>query len=202
MLNWTQSPNAEQLHTVCTLIFEKLLNGMRKDDILSSKQLNFKIRELQFNMPQGIRFLIQKELSNKEYCAEHNFIFNYKIKNKEVEFIGDIDLLIKNDDNTYSIIDFKTNANIEKSKENYYAQLYLYKKAIEFQGLKVKSAQILSLNHNGYFNSIFLENEEEVKDLFDKNLELAIECLETQNSIQKDINNKNCQTCEYNYICS
>lgn len=143
-----------------------------------------------------------QNLSNKEYCAEHNFIFNYKIKNKEVEFIGDIDLLIKNDDNTYSIIDFKTNANIEKSKENYYAQLYLYKKAIEFQGLKVKSAQILSLNHNGYFNSIFLENEEEVKDLFDKNLELAIECLETQNSIQKDINNKNCQTCEYNYICS
>lgn len=68
LLNWTQSPNAEQLHTVCTLIFEKLLNGMRKDDILSSKQLNFKIRELQFNMPQGIRFLIQKELSNKEYC--------------------------------------------------------------------------------------------------------------------------------------
>ncbi|MBQ9788439.1 MAG: DEAD/DEAH box helicase [Lentisphaeria bacterium] len=70
LLNWTQNPDTKQLRTVCNLIFENLLNGTRKDDIYSSKQLNFKIRELQFNMPNGILTLIQKELSNKEYCKD------------------------------------------------------------------------------------------------------------------------------------
>ncbi len=142
-----------------------------------------------------------QNLSNKEYCAEHNFIFNYQIGNKEVEFVGDIDLLVKNDDNTYSIIDFKTNANIEKSKENYYSQLYLYKKAIEAQGLKVKSAEILSLNTNGYFNSIQLENEEKIKEIFDTNLQKSIEYIEAEKATKKDTNNNNCENCEYNYIC-
>ena len=143
-----------------------------------------------------------QSLANKEYIAEHNFNFIYKIEDKEIEFNGDIDLLVKNDDNTYSIIDFKTNANIDKEKENYYAQLYLYKKAIEAQGLKVKSAEILSLNDNGAFNSFYFENENKIKQEFEENIKLAIECFEQEKTVKCNLESKKCAFCEYNYICS
>ena len=143
------------------------------------------------------------QLKNKEYTAEHNFKFIYELENNSVEFMGDIDLLVKNEDNTFSIIDFKTNANIEKDKDNYYFQLYLYKKAIESQGLKVKSAEILSLNNNGFFDSILLPNEIEIQKSFENILLDSIKYFNIENII-KDNNqqNKNCKYCEYNYICN
>lgn len=70
LLNWNQNPNSTQLQKVCSLVFDKLLNKIGKDDIFSAKQLNFKIRELQYNMPRGISILIEKELNNKEHCKD------------------------------------------------------------------------------------------------------------------------------------
>lgn len=142
-----------------------------------------------------------KNLINKEFTAEYNFQFDYKLKEKNVAFNGDIDLLVKNEDNTFSIVDFKTNTNIEKEKELYYSQLYLYKKAIEEQGLIVKSAEILSLNNNEKNNSFYLINDEKVKEEFEKNLLNAIDYLEKEIPLEIITNSKKCEACEYNYIC-
>lgn len=140
-------------------------------------------------------------LQNEEFVAEHNFNFTYFIDNKEIEFTGDIDLLIKNKDKTYSIIDFKTNTNIDTEKENYYNQLYLYKKALEAQNLKIKSCEILSLNNNGILESFYLENEEKIKLNFEKTLHQAIKCYENENITYFDKEKNKCKFCEYNYYC-
>lgn len=142
-----------------------------------------------------------EKLSDKEYTAEYNFLFSYKIEEEKVDFTGDIDLLIKNEDNSYSIIDFKTNANIEKDKDNYYHQLYLYKKAIETQGLKVKSAEILCLNNNGNIESFYLNNEEKIKNDFEITLKSAISCLKNEKEITQTNPTEKCKYCEYNYVC-
>lgn len=140
-----------------------------------------------------------EKLKQKEFFVERHFDFIYKTTENEVRFIGDIDLLIKNTDNTYSIIDFKTNINIQADKENYYKQLYLYKKAIESEGFKVKSCAILSLNSNNTNETIELNDEPKIGEEFDRILESAIDCLKND---KKSSSTHNCKKCEYNYICN
>ena len=140
-----------------------------------------------------------EKLKQKEFFVERHFDFIYKTTKNEVRFIGDIDLLIKNTDNTYSIIDFKTNVNIQVDKENYYKQLYLYKKAIESEGFQVKSCAILSLNSNNTNETIELNDEPKIGEEFDRILESAIDCLKND---KKSSSTHNCKKCEYNYICN
>ena len=66
LLNWTNYPNANQLKTICMLIFDILMAGQRKDDIVSALQLNFKIRNMQHLMPSGISKMIKRELQNQK----------------------------------------------------------------------------------------------------------------------------------------
>lgn len=71
LLNWCNNPNPSQLKAVCALIFNQLLNKTARDElIVSADQLNFKIRELQHNMPYGISLLIKNTLKNKKYCKD------------------------------------------------------------------------------------------------------------------------------------
>lgn len=140
------------------------------------------------------------KIKNNKYFAERNFNFEYKLEDKKVEFTGDIDLLIKNPDNTYKIIDFKTNINLkEEDKLNYYKQLYLYKKALEAEGLDVKSAEILSLSGNTFNTTIQLTDEDKVATEFNTLLKNAILCLENETTTKKGTN---CQFCEYSYACN
>lgn len=76
LLQWTDNPTSAQLRNICLLIFEKLLNNTMKDDISSAKQLNYKIRELQFKMPKGISSLIEDTISNTGYCKNANEAVN------------------------------------------------------------------------------------------------------------------------------
>lgn len=68
LLCWNQFPNPAQLQTICSLIFDFLMNKQSKDDIVSSSQLNYKIRNLQHLMPNGIIRMIENELANKDFC--------------------------------------------------------------------------------------------------------------------------------------
>ena len=68
LLNWDHKPTRKQLQTICSLIFDKLLDQPPyKDGVSSAKQLNYLIRDLQINMPKGISSIIEKELHNPEY---------------------------------------------------------------------------------------------------------------------------------------
>ena len=67
-LVWKTFPNADQLKTVCHLIFDILMDKKGVEGIFSADQLNFKIRNLQYSIDDGIRNIILSELSNKKYC--------------------------------------------------------------------------------------------------------------------------------------
>lgn len=68
-----------------------------------------------------------------------NVEFEHEINNDE--YIGFIDMLIHNDDGTYSIIDFKYSNHIENYLES--PQIHLYKYYLEQEGLKVKDIGFL-----------------------------------------------------------
>ena len=68
LLCWTINPDASQLQTVCRLIFDILLDKKGSDGIYSAEQLNFKMRQLQYEIQNGVDVLIAKEFSNKKYC--------------------------------------------------------------------------------------------------------------------------------------
>lgn len=76
LLTWTQNPSSLQLQKVCSIIFEKLLDNTGQYDIVSAKQLNYKIRELQHNMPNGIFTLIDNAMKNKKNCKDANDAVN------------------------------------------------------------------------------------------------------------------------------
>ena len=138
------------------------------------------------------------KIKNSNFFAEKPFKFEYTLKDRTIEFKGDIDLLIENTDNTYSIIDFKTNSQLkEADKKIYYNQLYLYKKAMEKEGLKIKSTMIISLNENNP-STIELTDENKIEKEFNELLEAAIEHFEIgELTTQK----QNCCSCEYLYAC-
>jgi len=141
-----------------------------------------------------------QKLANETFFAERNFNFEYDLNGQKIEFSGDIDLLLKNPDETYTIIDFKTNARFEeKDKINYYKQLYLYKKAVESEGLKVTAAEIISLNDETC-GTIKLTDENKIEAEFVGLLKSAINCLETGKITSH--NSKKCKLCEYSYACT
>ena len=73
----------------------------------------------------------QKAINSKWHKGEYSF--RNRIENKIVK--GTIDLVFKDEDGTYTIVDYKTNQNIEPSI--YYNQLALYRHAIaQMLGIK------------------------------------------------------------------
>lgn len=137
----------------------------------------------------------------KEIYPERSFNFSYKLDDVNVEFSGDIDILIKNDDGTYSIIDFKTNKKIEKSLEDYYKQLYLYKTALENEGLNVTNLTIINLTEEAPKTFGLIKNDIEVaKEAFEQEVKNIL-ILSKENAIPKGLSTANCEKCGYQYLC-
>lgn len=128
--------------------------------------------------------------------SEHNFTYEYK----GASFTGDIDLVVENDDGTVSIVDFKTNKNLEKSIPDYSKQLYIYKSALENEGYKVKDTILLNLRPEGV-NEVFVSEKqlEDAKIAIDKDIESILNF--DGKTILKPEFNPYCKTCAYNYIC-
>lgn len=142
-----------------------------------------------------------QKLFKTEFLAERNFVFCYQSDENIVKFSGDIDLLVKENDGSYTIIDFKTNKEIEKSLENYYIQLYLYKIALESEGLTINSLKMINLTED---ESKVFEMDEEIlsmaKKSFDYELRELIE-FDQKNEIPAAEQKKYCKNCGYNYLC-
>ncbi len=142
-----------------------------------------------------------QKLSGMAIYPERSFNFTHNIDGKNIEFAGDIDLLIKNSDKTYSIIDFKTNKNIEKSLEDYYKQLYLYKMALSNEGFDINELKILNLTEEAA--RVFEPGHEELsqsKSVLDAEISKII-YLANNPTCQKTNNDKKCTDCGYLYIC-
>lgn len=142
--------------------------------------------------------------ANIERCEifpERNFSFVYELDGNAVEFSGDIDLLIKNTDNAYSIIDFKTNKNIEKSLPDYYKQLYLYKIALQNEGLAIKELKIVNLKENAVkIYTVEQSMEPEIKAIFDSEIKNVITSANAGIITNRELS-ENCVECGFNYIC-
>lgn len=139
-----------------------------------------------------------EKLTNETLYCEKSVDFIYKTDNKTVKFTGDIDLLIKNSDDTYSIIDFKTNKNIENSLSEYFKQLYIYKTALKEENINVKEAKLINLTEDEikeYILTSSLENE--ISTAVKKEIEELI------STTQTEIPEKTlyCKNCGYKYLC-
>lgn len=137
---------------------------------------------------------------SRGYQAEKNVSFSFELNGKNIEFSGDIDLLMENSDGTYTIIDFKTHENLEKYENEYLQQLFIYKKAAEAENKKIKEAFLINLKTDGTAKAYSLKGEEELEQQIKADVQSAIEYLENQENLQ-NINKKDCSFCEYEYIC-
>lgn len=117
----------------------------------------------------------------------------------EVSFNGDIDLLITNSDGTKTIVDFKTNKDIEKSLSFYAKQLFIYKKAIEEKGFTVKDLIILNLQENTHREILMNDSAKiagmELKDTLQKIKDTILSGKAAKNQT------KDCYLCGYKYLC-
>lgn len=141
------------------------------------------------------------KLNGKKIFAERSFNFSTEIKGNVINFSGDIDLLVQNKDGSYTVIDFKTNKDIEKSLGNYYKQLYLYKKALEKEGLKIKDSKIINLTQDE--PKTFEMSEEMLLssgEIFEKDVENLISA-DLEGEILKKDKDDSCKSCGYGYLC-
>ncbi|MDD3236768.1 MAG: ATP-dependent DNA helicase [Candidatus Gastranaerophilales bacterium] len=141
-----------------------------------------------------------ENLSYKELYPEKNFIYTCNMnKTDEIIFEGDIDLLIKNNDSTFTIIDFKTNKDVITNLDNYYKQLYIYKKAIENLGLNVKEAKIVNIKNNGtiYELALNMETEKKLSTAFEQETKETI----STKTLTHEKDKKKCIKCGYQYMC-
>lgn len=141
------------------------------------------------------------KLADKTIRAEKKFVFTEKIDNIDIDFNGDIDLIIQNGNNRFKVVDFKTNKDITKSLDAYYEQLLIYKKAIESQGTAVERVAILNITEEGY---------KEITPTIDELLQAEKSYYKSLNSIinyHKSLqlplnsNDKDCHRCGYKYLC-
>ncbi len=132
--------------------------------------------------------------------VEKSVSFNYVFAGKNIEFNGDIDLLVENSDKTFTIIDFKTNENIEFFKENYFKQLYIYKKACENEALIIKKAILLNTKTDGKSLEIPLEDENIIQTALENDIHAAVKYLENDYKL-KENSGFECNVCDYKYLC-
>lgn len=126
----------------------------------------------------------------------HEFGFN-TIVDESLEFTGFVDVIAYNDDDTVTIIDYKSGKPPEDGEEKtgYMYQLAIYKYAVEkLLNKKVKSAQL----H-------FLQNCSQVKltdeNVFAKVIALAKEISAKVEEKEFSCKLESCGHCQYNYLC-
>ena len=196
-------------NVVHNLIYSSYLNSK----IFSEEEIKDSIKELK-PKEEDLKSVIAlyKAFLNSDYSPENlksktkypekGFKYVYQLDNNQILFNGDIDLIIKNEeDNTFSIIDFKTGEKTEKNLNSYYKQLYIYKKALESEGMKVKEAKILALSKAG--SQIFTPTEddfEQAKTAIDSQIKDILE-LNKKPPLTKGENSAKCFHCGYSYMC-
>lgn len=115
----------------------------------------------------------RKAITSKWKKAEYEFRSRIQLDNKISKILkGTIDLVFKNEDESYTIVDYKTNQDIKP--EIYYAQLACYKQAIS-QMLNIDSSKInCILYYLRYDKAIDITKETDSVDLYEiiKNLPL------------------------------
>lgn len=143
------------------------------------------------------------------------FTYEYEIKNSE--YVGYVDLMIHNSDNTVDVVDFKYSNNIDnylKSK-----QIHLYKYYLEKRGFRVRNLGYLFIpktsirmkkDENTYKFRKRLEeilksqklqlkkveyDENKVKEFFEE-----IKILEQDNTYEKN-ETRLCEWCDYHEYC-
>ena len=140
-----------------------------------------------------------EKLGNKTLFFEKAFDFISEQNGKTIKFSGDIDLLIRNEDNTYTIIDFKTNKNIESNLPDYYKQLFIYKTALSTEKINVKEAKLVNICEDGIkefpLNS---EDENEISESIQNEIADIISC----NTLEVAQPSLYCKTCGYKYLCN
>lgn len=183
------------------LIYYSFVNSK----IFTDKELTDYLKDMELTSIETDEILkMYEHYANSCYAPSHvkkalpEYNFQYTINNSN--FNGDMDLVIKSEDNSFDIIDFKTNKNIEKSLKDYCKQLYLYKSALEAQDKIVKNCIIFNITSSEtkeiYLNENDLTN---AKTEFEKDICAAKEFL--KNGELQKINTTNCKYCEYKYIC-
>ena len=155
--------------------------------------------------------IVRKQLLN----LGNNFTYEYEIKN--TEYVGYVDLMIHNPDDTVDVIDFKYSNNVESYINS--KQIHLYKYYLEKIGFKVrnlgylfipKTAIRMKKTEDTYqFRKRLLEtlqdkklqlkkvdyDETKVKDFFEE-----IKILEQDESYEKN-ETKLCDWCDYKEYC-
>lgn len=135
------------------------------------------------------------QIEAKELISEYHFDFEYN----DILFSGDVDLLLKNQDGSYDIVDFKTNKNIENSLFDYNKQLFIYKKSMESLGYNIKNVCLLNLKDSGSVKIVVSEEDLKIaQNALDMDIK-NIQNLDFEN-VSKNIDY--CKNCDYKYICN
>jgi ATP-dependent helicase/nuclease subunit A len=161
------------------------------DEILNNFEIEkSEIQEIKklYNIYKNSTYATYREGSYAEYHIE------YKTK-ENILIQGDIDLLMKNEDGSYTIIDYKTNRTMSKERiKEYTEQMNIYRAG------KVKEMLLLNLTEEGIKAYKIEENKEEditknikeIKNLINRK-DIVIE--------KEEIKKENCKQCGYQYIC-
>lgn len=118
---------------------------------------------------------------------------------KDITFNGSVDLVVTNSDKSKTVVDFKTNKDIEKSLPIYAKQLFIYKKAIEEKGSTVKDMIILNLQESSHkeinMNDIAKNADKGLQDILQKIKDTVL----SGNAVKNKT--KDCYLCGYKYLC-
>lgn len=179
-----------------SVVNDKVLNEVEILNLLSDTNLE----NADYNRVLALYSAFKKsrfaKLSSENILAEYGFEFVYK----NCIFKGDIDLVVKNADGTVDLVDFKTNDDLEKSLHDYNKQMFIYKSALEEQGLSVTNLIFANIKQNGVFEyNVSQKDLSEAKKSIDNDLKNIKEFSSQKIS---DLPKRNyCEYCGYGYIC-
>ena len=194
-----KSKGAEIGTTVHSLIYSSFVNKRAYTEDELKEIFKGKIEENEAkritNMYNAFLKSPYADFSSENSIAEQSFSFEFE----NVVFKGDIDLTITNSDKTKTIIDFKTNKEIEKSLNDYAKQLYIYKEALEKNNQHVKETIILNLQSDECIKHDMTPRLNSAGKEIKKDInEIEETC--KNNDAKANISN-NCYICGYKYLC-
>ena len=182
------------------LIADFYVNKKAHSEVLLKTYLqNFELDEIDKQEIRKIyNIFIESEFAKilgRNFLSEYHFDFVYN----NVKFSGDVDLLIKNSNGSFDIIDFKTNKNIKNSLLDYNKQLFIYKKAMEHLGYNIQNVYLVNLKSTEFAKFEVLESDLQIaQSALDMDIKNISE-LNFNNILKSE---ENCLNCAYKYICS
>jgi len=210
------------IHKACEIAINYALENQKhinKNDFIDSfkKELNrlpmSSYEQRQIHLERGELSLDKyyNVLSSTPASYFKNAEYELKFEINGHNFIGYIDRIDKNEDNTLSIYDYKTgkaktksSIGVKKSHEDYYNQMGFYKFAIEkLTGQKVKETTFIFPDECEKKLSIEY-SEEDIKEIIEKYTQAIrnIENLEFEAIKNKDKEKEPCLYCGFKDFCN